>query len=269
VIGERRLRWNIPHWKLREVDYLTQSWELDISVIQVTRFEWKFYKSEDHLLINYGINFSHWSPERATSRVEALFPLIAHGGQALLEHRDVFVNGKLFLSSTRKSFAFASTTCATKRLRRPEILAMALLSFFLFLSLYISFSANCYFTSFSLTFSWHVLICSWETKERTSEVPVKRKKVPSRVDLRIYVHTPRPSLLVINATERPLFSTRVCSRSTSPPGIDLRPRGRGLKSVTRRREKERERERGEGGGGGEGIVDSTFFLVEAEPRNRP
>ena len=64
------------------------------------------------------------------------------------------------------------------------------------------------------------------------------------------------SLLVINATERPLFSTRVCSRSTSPPGIDLRPRGRGLESVTRKREREREREREETGAAkrGRGVV---------------
>lgn len=85
----------------------------------------------------------------------------------------------------------------------------------------------------SLTFTWHVLIRSQGTSERR-DAPDKQKKVPSRVGLRIYVYTPWPSsLLVINATERPLFSTRVCSRSTSPPGIDLRPRGRGLKSVTR------------------------------------
>lgn len=77
------------------------------------------------------------------------------------------------------------------------------------------------------------------SERHDADTPDKRKKVPSRVGLRIYVHTPRPSLLlVINATERPLFSTRVCSRSTSPPGIDLRPRGRGLKSVTRKRERE-------------------------------
>lgn len=93
--------------------------------------------------------------------------------------------------------------------------------------------------------------CSYARRKRASgrhDASDKRKKVPSRVGLRKYVHTPRPSLLVINATERPLFSTRVCSRSTSPLGIDLRPRGRGLKSVTR----ERERERGGRGSAGRG-----------------
>ena len=31
---------------------------------------------------------------RLAERLEALFPLIVHVDQALLEHRDVFVNGK-------------------------------------------------------------------------------------------------------------------------------------------------------------------------------
>ena len=101
--------------KKREVSHLLQSWESDILVIQVTRFEWRFHKREDHLLINCEINFSHRSPRRATSRAEALLPLIVHVDQALLEHRDVFVNGKLFLSSTKKKIA--SSTCDTKRFR--------------------------------------------------------------------------------------------------------------------------------------------------------
>lgn len=100
-----------------------------------------------------------------------------------------------------------------------------------------------YLTSFSRSRG----TCSYARGERASERAsvttsrISERRWPSRVGYRIYVHTPRPSpLLVINATERPLFSTRVCSRSTSPPGIDLRPRGRGLKSVTRKEEKERE-----------------------------
>lgn len=112
-------------------------------------------------------------------RAEALFPLIAHGGQALLEHRDVFVNGKAIFVFDEEDRLHA---CYQTLPSPHDSFSNGSPCLFLFLFKQTFFSTNRYLASFSRLHSRGT--CSHAPvrleNERTSERSVMTLRISER-----------------------------------------------------------------------------------------